>query len=899
MISPQQLDTITELLLNEKIVLSELFCAYIAGPTANYDFAGHTDALRKELCAGAGLNRVIGALLITPSTAPAMNTIARNITVRSYISEMNTLLSPAAGFHFNVANAKSSQFSQFSNAKMAKTFKRSCPSLWDLFGVLLNAASVKGAAMLANAEGDYLKKITYRDGDSPPDQTRARAPNTVIEDTAGDVQDEGWGGSSEDEDSTDEQEYNIEQPIGLTRATAKHQSTQNKNSNTPWKVCEGAGYCRQLARIHVRRLLLFNICMTSSNMRCNSLQAVVGLFVHSTNVPEKVVELLSRMGVCIAPNSINSMVGHMSTEAQRLLKEELPKLLTALGYDNLEIRFDTEQPTATNQGKLVSLATATCVPLRPGTKKEHLRWSKRLWEQSEFNLYRIRALVVGSHEVLLELFNKVSRVPLEESIESLYAWHVRKILLSDDVDTIPVDLKEKFRHEDLGLPVFRSQIEHAQTTQQPMRSMVVNLSETQANAAEIEYMLEQGGVQTEDLEEYVILCHGDLGTGKKIASLQESRSIEKTARRRLQYLVFVCGWFHTRMAMADAIWRLWIEPERPRTGHPTHPHSIFHLCALLRPREIGKMSTNPGFRRTHSIIEHLTVASIADAWGLAVKAKFNVKLNQWKPTWEDVITMSHEVVREYVASPMYRLSGRNRQSQTSNTANAVKDQSRLFNRDGLLYLATTQASRYGDVRRMEDLLLQWVYIWKYTRKYQYATHYARFLVLLDHGWPAELSNIIRNNWLANPTGKVDGFRGVDWVIERNNYMQKCLHSGSGSCRTVENLIKQSVLIEDYQMAHGIVEREFHLSEKTSWHPPPVMKTSLAIVRQYLKSQNMNSLQPGRTLLSPPTNAFAAGIQLALEKPGELGLTNEDQGEGGEDEVVGSQEIGPRDLAVDD
>ncbi|KAG8710060.1 hypothetical protein FRC11_004920 [Ceratobasidium sp. 423] len=601
----------------------------------------------------------------------------------------------------------------------------------------------------------------------------------------------------------------------------------------------------------------------------------------------------------VAPKSIDLMVENMSAEAQKQLRDELPKLLTALGYDNLEIRFDTEQPTATNQGKLVSLATATCVPLRPSTKKEHLRWSRWLWEQSEFNMYRIRPPVVASHEILLDLFTQVSHLPPGENIESLYAWHVRKILLSDDVSTIPVELKEKFRRDELELPAFRSKIEHAQTTQRPMRSSVAKLSETQANAAEIEYMLEQGGVKTEDLEEYVILCHGDLGTGKNIASLQASRCIEKTARRRLQYIIFICGWFHTRMAMADALWRLWIEPERPRTGHATHPHSIFQLCALLRPREIGKISTNPGFRRSHSLIEHLTVASIADAWRLAVKAKYNTELGQWKPTWEEVIDLSHEVVRNYVASPMFSPGSQNRRSKSSNVADAVYDQCRLFNRDGLLYLATTHASRYGDIRRMEDLLLQWVYIWRCTRKHLYATHYARFLIQLDRGWPKELSNAIRNNWLANPTGREDGFRGVDWVIERNNYMQKCLHSGSGSCRTVENLIKQSVLIEDYQAAHRIVEKEFHLTEKTSRHPPPVMKASLAIVGRYLEEQNMNSHQPGRTLSTPPTNALATGIHLALEKPKESESAPEDC-EGAEDEEeIGGREIGPRDLAVDD
>src|SRR6185295_970894 len=177
----------------------------------------------------------------------------------------------------------------------------------------------------------------------------------------------------------------------------------------------------------------------------------------------------------------------------------------------------------------------------------------------------------------------------------------------------------------------------------------------------------------------------------------------------------------------------------------------------------------------------------------------------------------------------------------------VQDQLRMFNRDGLLYLATTRASHYGDIQRVEELLPLWVYIWRHTKKHKYATHTTRFLTYLDEGWPAKLSEIVRQNWLVNPTGKPDGFRGVDWVVERNNYMHKCLHSGSGVNRTFENLMKESPLIEEYQAVHGIVEENFYLTQQTLRHPPPVMKTNLAMLWRYIEAENMNLHQAGRTL----------------------------------------------------
>jgi hypothetical protein len=94
-------------------------------------------------------------------------------------------------------------------------------------------------------------------------------------------------------------------------------------------------------------------------VHCNALQAVVGLFAHSTNTPTKVIEILAHAGLCIAPLSMNSMTHHLSDEAMKKLKQPLPRMLTMLAIDNLEIFLETEQPKLTNNGTLASLASST------------------------------------------------------------------------------------------------------------------------------------------------------------------------------------------------------------------------------------------------------------------------------------------------------------------------------------------------------------------------------------------------------------------------------------------------------------------------------------------------------------------------------------------------------------
>lgn len=282
----------------------------------------------------------------------------------------------------------------------------------------------------------------------------------------------------------------------------------------------------------------------------------------------------------------------------------------------------------------------------------------------------------------------------------------------------------------------------------------------------------------------------------------------------------------------------------------------------------------------------MLLATVVDAWRLAVRAKYNVELAEWRPTWSEVVDLSSTVVREYVANNLYRVSKGRLAS-----CDHVKDQLRLFHRDALLYMAVRRASRHGDIRRVEELLVPWIYIWAETGKHKYASHVTRFLANLRYVWPTKLSETVRLHWLVNPTGKKDGFRGVDWVVERNNFMHKCLYSGSSSNRTLENLIKQSPLIMQYQRAHSIVEKNFYLTERTIRHPPPLMKQTLARVQHHLHENEMNSHQPGRTLPRAPKNAIAAGVTAAASKAGESQFEtgaegiDDEEAEGGEAELV--------------
>ncbi|KAG2045882.1 hypothetical protein BDR06DRAFT_985724 [Suillus hirtellus] len=218
--------------------------------------------------------------------------------------------------------------------------------------------------------------------------------------------------------------------------------------------------------------------------------------------------------------------------------------------------------------------------------------------------------------------------------------------------------------------------------------------------------------------------------------------IEYTSKNRFQYVIFLLGLFHYKMACADALWHTHIQPKEEHDDE----NSLYQHIGILKP----------GFRRIHN------------------------------PTWDVIITMSHTIVRKYVA--------------TTDGLDAAWSKPTLHNRDELLYIDLCQAMNTGDIGRVEVSFLPWIYIFKATSKDKYLSQISRFLNNLQFNWPESLSDIIQMNLLCNPTGKSVVFRAVDWLVD-----------------TLEHIIKESPLIEIYQSCHVTMGNAFHLQHQTIWH----------------------------------------------------------------------------------
>ncbi|KAI9455461.1 hypothetical protein BJY52DRAFT_1121970 [Lactarius psammicola] len=365
-----------------------------------------------------------------------------------------------------------------------------------------------------------------------------------------------------------------------------------------------------------------------------------------------------------------------------------------------------------------------------------------------------------------------------------------------------------------------------------------------------------------DISEFVLLIHGDLLTKERLDTVRDSRRIEDTPRHRFQYMVFVPGLFHYKMACVDALWRTYLQSKEGRKDI----NSTFQHAGILRPQETGILTTKPGFRRMHDVVHHELRAAILECWRTEASSRSALTcLKDFaasKPEWDLIVEISRDIVRKYVATSSHLSQSRARPE--ADRDQQYENQS-LRNRDYLLYADLCNAINSGDIGRVESSFLPWIYMFCGTGKHKYASQLARFMRNLHDIYPPELSRIVRMNALCNPTGKPNAFRPVDWLVERNNLYTKVIYAGSGPNRNIEYICKQSPLIEMFRSCHVIVETAFQLTYRTLKHTPPDMTTTIQRLRAYMQSSGLCEFRRGRTVEQEITDNILKGLQVVHAK----------------------------------
>lgn len=117
--------------------------------------------------------------------------------------------------------------------------------------------------------------------------------------------------------------------------------------------------------------------------------------------------------------------------------------------------------------------------------------------------------------------------------------------------------------------------------------------------------------------------------------------------------------------------------------------------------------------------------------------------------------------------------------------------------------------------------------------------------------------------------------------------KKVIYGGSGSNRTVDRIIEESILIEVFRECHVTVENGFHLMHRTIRHPPPDMKKSFKKLGQQFIDHKPHVFQAGRTSEYCVEDKILVGLDIIQS----MGIQNSTREETNDEQVeIDSQDI---------
>ncbi|KAG2158703.1 uncharacterized protein EDB93DRAFT_1245927 [Suillus bovinus] len=179
----------------------------------------------------------------------------------------------------------------------------------------------------------------------------------------------------------------------------------------------------------IKTVVCISIILQSSNERCNYLQGLLGIFFHSTSVPQKVIDVLAHAGLSMSITSIHNAIHSMSKEIAANIKQGIQSLKVSFAYDNFDINFKTLEPTIGHRSTFVSATSATSLPLVGVDNPDMLRCSAALWATDSHNpAPSTTAVEINEFDMLKHHINDTySRPKPGEHISprlTAFAWHV-------------------------------------------------------------------------------------------------------------------------------------------------------------------------------------------------------------------------------------------------------------------------------------------------------------------------------------------------------------------------------------------------------------------------------------------------------------------------------------------
>ncbi|KAG0352647.1 hypothetical protein BGZ54_002649 [Gamsiella multidivaricata] len=526
-----------------------------------------------------------------------------------------------------------------------------------------------------------------------------------------------------------------------------------------------------------------------SSQKVNAFQTIMGLFLHCTGCPKRVLEVLSGLGLSISYSQVQNGLRSLTKDAREQVKEAVEKFDWYIVYDNLNIankhhnqRFD-KRDTFDN-------GTAATVILFPSDKDQPSTAPPALFRPEDERPNPVAALFLPN-EFDSEVFRQVSRSHVSNAI-------VRSSPEGSTAVAIPV------------MPIKKLNVN--KTALFPLQTMRLDESTIAGNLAVLE-RITQVGLQLPKswfAHPKNTIVAGDQMTVSRLLTLKIHRIVDTDPYHSLAWVHPTLQLFHLGMNLCGTIFRT-------HFGSPLFPGTLASIIILLDRKRLSKEKQE--FKAADELLRIVFDAMVQSLCESLREGGASDEL--------DIPKFTETITNSFCGLPSPSLFDL---PCTTVNINAL-----LFLRDVAVHIELTEAIKAGDIGRISHLLPIITLMMHGGGNTNYALELLRLLYGFRHLWTDEWATRVLSSMLVNPKGVEGGWMATDMLQENHNYLIKSIFSSKGSNMTWEYLRDAiSTNIRTFQAISWMFEREVGVGSNSTKHKKPSTASEISKIQRYFR-----------------------------------------------------------------
>ncbi|TBU21646.1 hypothetical protein BD311DRAFT_782804 [Dichomitus squalens] len=615
---------------------------------------------------------------------------------------------------------------------------------------------------------------------------------------------------------------------GLTRFRFSEvaERLQDKVSGAPsvWRLIYGATWCfRRVSQGKSHKDVVsatVTIISQLQYLRSRTLSAwtkPLTVFLKAKGTSAKVLDLLHALGITMSHSWSVRAYSHISTSAMEAVRLVIHRFRWWLAYNNVNFAFKVFSMHLRNQSHFDSGTTGSVfvkpfAPQPPPLSGEALQAQRRIGRTNPITLSDIANLDVAA----------------APRIHSHIVYTVLRMLLDSPEFDFPTYIPQTDPAIAPPPPVSRLPAGRENITKQFVLGTVhINESTYEGTRDLIAEFLRQLNLFTAKEIEHLakvaaLIWIGDQLTIERLRGLANYRSEDLNGFDRLDWLVFVFGWFHLLMAFANSLHRQYF-------GSPAGKGLRQAFALLKRPGLQSVQIKGTFYHHLHEGIFHVTEAHIRDCWRKVGGVAELAELRNRSPA--ELKHLVETLVQHYASN--------DRVEDLEHVASGREDdflrQAVMWNRDALRYIVLWHAMRQGDVGLMEDLLPHLFFRFSGGGNHKYAVEILKLLQGLHHEWPEDVKAFVRQNcWVINMKGGEEDWTAIDLAIEPRGQNQSW------------DLMKQRApAIPTLRTLNDDISRQFRTIYRGMGHTTPAKEADIRLLDEHYNHARLHIYTPGR------------------------------------------------------